>query len=100
MTDSLQKIKTDIDDLQKIEMDLLKTLESNPNITTDEKKALYGKVNAVTDMRIRLYQTLDDASGMYKDILTGSTEKLELQTEAIGIMERELENTKKRIGRI
>ena len=78
-------------------MDLLKTLESNPNITTDEKKALYGKVNAVTDMRIRLYQTLDDASGMYKDILTGSTEKLELQTEAIGIMERELENTKKRI---
>jgi hypothetical protein len=97
MTDSLQKIKTDIDDLQKIEQELLQTLESNPNITTDEKKVLYGKVNAVTDMRIRLYQTLNDASGMYKDILTGSTEKLELQTEAIGIMERELDNTKRRI---
>jgi hypothetical protein len=97
MTDSLQKIKTDIDDLQKIEMDLLTTLGSNPNITIAEKTTLYGKVNSVTDMRIRLYQTLNDASGMYKDILTGSTEKLELQADAIGIMERELENTKKRI---
>jgi hypothetical protein len=97
MTDSLQKIKDDIDNLQKIEMELIQTLGSNPNITTDEKNALYAKVNAVTDMRIRLYKTLDNASGMYKDILKGSTEKLELQTDAIGIMERELDNTKKRI---
>jgi hypothetical protein len=97
MTDSLQKIKTDIDDLQKIEMELLETLDKNPNITNDEKKALYTKVNSVTDMRVRLYKTLDNASGMYKDILEGSTEKLELQADAIGIMERELDNTKKRI---
>jgi len=98
MTDSsLPKIKQDIDDLQKIEKDLLSTLETNPNLTIDEKTVLYGKINGVTDMRIRLYQTLNDASGMYKDILDGSKEKLELQTEAIGIMERELDNTKKRI---
>jgi hypothetical protein len=97
MTDSLQKIKKDIDDLQRIEKELLDTLETNPNITVDQKKELYAKVNGVTDMRIRLYQTLDNASGMYKDILTGSTEKLELQSDAIGIMERELDNTKRRI---
>ena len=97
MTDSLQKIKKDINDLQIIENELLSTLETNPNITVDEKKELYAKVNGVTDMRIRLYQTLDNASGMYKDILTGSTEKLELQNDAIGIMERELSNTKRRI---
>jgi hypothetical protein len=94
---SLTKIKKDIDDLQKIEKELLTTLDSNPNLTTEERTVLYGKINGVTDMRIRLYQTLDSASGMYKDILTGSTEKLELQTEAIGIMERELDNTKRRI---
>jgi hypothetical protein len=94
---SLQKIKKDIDDLQKIEKDLLSTLETNPNLTVEQKKELYTKVNGVTNMRIRLYQTLNDASGMYKDILEGSQEKLELQTDAIGIMERELDNTKKRI---
>ena len=97
MTDSLQKIKNDIDDLQKIEKELLSTLETNPNLTVDQKKELYGKVNTVTDMRIRLYKTLDNASGMYKDILAGSKEKLELQTDAVGIMERELDNTKKRV---
>jgi len=94
---SLQKIKKDIDDLQKIEKDLLSTLDTNPNLTVEQKKELYTKVNGVTNMRIRLYQTLNDASGMYKDILAGSQEKLELQTDAIGIMERELDNTKKRI---
>jgi len=97
MTDSLQKIKTDIDDLQKIERELLVTLETNPNITVQQKKELYGKINSVTNMRVRLYKTLDNASGMYKDIVKGSSEKLELQADAIGIMERELDNTKKRI---
>jgi hypothetical protein len=97
MTDSLQKIKKDIDELQKIEKELISTLENNPNITTGKKKELYEKINSVTDMRIRLYNTLNDASGMYKDILSGSEEKLKLQTDAIEIMERELDNTKKRI---
>jgi hypothetical protein len=95
---SLQKIQTDIDELQKIEKDLLTTLDANPNLTTDEKKSLYGKINGITEMRINLYKTLNDASGLYKDILGGSKEKLELQTEAIGIMENELDNTKKRIA--
>ena len=94
---SLQKIQTDIDELQKIEKDLLTNLVTNPNLSADEKKTIYGKINGITDMRINLYKTLSDASGLYKDILTGSKEKLELQTEAIGIMEHELDNTKKRI---
>jgi hypothetical protein len=95
---SLQKIQTDIDELQRIEKDLLSTLDTNPNLTAEEKKTLYTKINGITDMRINLYKTLDNASGLYKDILTGSKEKLQLQTEAIGIMETELDNTKKRIA--
>lgn len=95
---SLQKIQTDIDELQKIEKDLLTTLDRNPNLTAEEKKTLYGKINGITDMRINLYKTLNNASDLYKDILTGSKEKLQLQTEAIGIMESELDNTKKRIA--
>jgi hypothetical protein len=94
---SLEKIRKDIDELQKIEKDLLTNLVTNPNLSADEKKAIYGKINGITDMRINLYKTLSDASGLYKDILGGSKEKLELQTEAIGIMEHELDNTKKRI---
>jgi hypothetical protein len=94
---TLQKIQTDIDKLQIIEKDLLTTLDTNPNLTADEKKTLNGKINGITDMRINLYKTLNNASDLYKDILTGSKEKLQLQTEAIGIMEYELDNTKKRI---
>ena len=101
MTDaSLQTIKDDIDKLQSIETKLLESLESNTNLTLTDKTALYKKINSITDIRINLYKTLSSATGMYKGILEDSNDKLSVQSDAIHIMETELNNTKARLAKL
>jgi hypothetical protein len=95
---SLSKIQDDINKLQTMEQELLTTLETSPNLTLDQKKSLNEKINKITGIRIRLYQTISGASGMYKGILDDSRDKLSVQTDAIKIMETELNNTKARIA--
>jgi prefoldin subunit 5 len=95
---SLSKIQDDIDKLQTMERELLVTLETSANLTLDQKKSLNEKINKITGIRIRLYQTISGASGMYKGILDDSRDKLSVQTDAIKIMETELNNTKARIA--
>ena len=95
---SLSKIQDDIDKLQTMERELLVTLETSPNLTLDQKKSLNEKINKITAIRIRLYQTISGASGMYKGVLDDSRDKLSVQTDAIKIMETELNNTKARIA--
>ena len=97
-TSSLSKIQDDINKLQTMEQELLTTLETSPNLTLDQKKSLNEKINKITSIRIRLYQTLSGASGMYKGILDDSRDKLSVQTDAIKIMETELNNTKARLA--
>lgn len=95
---SLSKIQDDINKLQTLEKELLTTLETNPNLTPGEKQPLNEKINKITGIRINLYQTLSGASGMYKGILDDSRDKLSVQTDAIKIMETELNNTKARLA--
>jgi hypothetical protein len=95
---SLSKIQDDIDKLQTMERELLVTLETSPNLTLEQKKSLNEKINKITGIRIRLYQTISGASGMYKGVLDDSRDKLSVQTDAIKIMETELNNTKARLA--
>lgn len=95
---SLSKIQDDINKLQTMEQELLTSLETSPNLTLDQKKSLNEKINKITSIRINLYQTLSGASGMYKGILDDSRDKLSVQTDAIKIMETELNNTKARLA--
>ena len=100
MTDNsaLSKIQDDIDKLQKMEQELLSTLETSPNLTLPQKKSLNEKINKITGIRIRLYKTLSGVTGMYKGVLDDSNDKLSVQTDAIKIMETELNITKERIA--
>ena len=97
---SLSKIQDDIDKLQRMEQELLGTLETSPNLSLDQKKSLNEKINKITTIRINLYQTLNSTSGMYKGILDDSHDKLSVQTDAIKIMETELNNTKDRLAKL
>lgn len=95
---SLSKIQEDIDKLQKMEQELLATLETSPNLTLAQKTSLHDKINKITVIRISLYKTLSGASGMYKGVLDDSNNKLSVQTDAIKIMETELNRTKERLA--
>lgn len=81
-----------------MEQELLGTLETSPNLTLPQKKSLNEKINKITGIRISLYKTLNSTSGMYKGILDDSNDKLSVQTDAIKIMETELNRTKERIA--
>ena len=95
---SISKIQDDINKLLSMEQELLISLETSPNLTLDQKKTFNDKINKITAIRINLYQTLSSTSGMYKGILDDSRDKLSVQTDAIQIMETELNNTKARLA--
>jgi hypothetical protein len=92
-----QEILKDIKSLQTIEQDLFKTLETNPFITTEEQKQILKKINSISQMRINLYQTLGDVNSLYKNTLVNSRETLRQETFAIAIIEKQLNEAKKKL---
>jgi hypothetical protein len=95
-----EKILKDIKSLQNIEQDLFKTLETNPFITSEEQKKILKKINSISQMRIDLYQTLGDVNSIYKNTLVHSRETLRQETFAIAIIEKQLNEAKKKLKRL
>ena len=95
-----EKILKDIKSLQNIEQDLFKTLETNPFITSEEQKKILKKINSISQMRIDLYQTLGDVNSLYKNTLVHSRETLRQETFAIAIIEKQLNEAKKKLKRL
>jgi hypothetical protein len=95
-----EKILKDIKSLQNIEQDLFKTLETNPFITSEEQKKILKKINSISQMRIDLYQTLGDVNSIYKNTLIHSRETLRQETFAIAIIEKQLNEAKKKLKRL
>ena len=94
---SNEEILKDIKSLQTIEQDLFKTLETNPFITLEEQKQILKKINSISQMRVNLYQTLGDVNTVYKDTLVNSHETLRQETYAITIVEKQLNEAKKKL---
>jgi len=92
-----EQILTDIQSLQKMEQDLFNSLETNANLTTQQKEKIIEKMNRLTNMRINLYQTLSGVNNFYGKALQSSVGALDQQSAAIGIIESELNNSKKRL---
>ena len=94
---SNEEILKDIKSLQTIEQDLFKTLETNPFITLEEQKQILKKINSISQMRVNLYQTLGEVNTVYKDTLVNSHETLRQETYAITIVEKQLNEAKKKL---
>ena len=92
-----EQILNDIQSLQKMEQDLFNSLESNPNLSTDEQKKLIEKMNQLSNMRINLYQTLSGVNNYFQSALSTSVNSLKEQSIAIGIVEDELNRAKARL---
>lgn len=92
-----EQILNDIQSLQQIETQLFNNLESNPNLTPQQQKQTIEKMNQLSNMRINLYQTLSGINNFYQNALTSSVGTLREQTIAVGIVENELNQAKKRL---
>lgn len=93
-----EQILNDIQSLQEMEKTLLNSLEANANtLTSEEQEKIIEKMNRISDMRINLYQTLSGVNNFFQGALSSSIGTLQQQTTAIGIIEDELNQSKKRL---
>jgi hypothetical protein len=92
-----EQLLNDIQSLQTMEQQIFNSLETNPNLTTEQKKEMVDKMNQLSNMRINLYQTLSGVNNYYQNALSSSQGTLTEQSAAIDIVENELNKAKKRL---
>ena len=92
-----QLMLNDIQSLQNIEKDLFDTLETNPNLTSEQYNKIISKINSISQMRINLYKTFGNFNNLYKNTLLNSQETQQQQAFAIGIVEKQLNESKKKL---
>lgn len=95
--ESNDQILNDIQSLQKMEQQLFSTLESTPNLSSDEQKNIIEKMNQLSNMRVNLYQTTNGFNQFFENTLNTQTNSLKEQVLAIDIVENELNSSKKRL---
>ena len=97
ISDNNTQILNDIQSLQKLEQEMFSNLEENVNLTPDQQKQIVEKINQISQMRVNLYKTLGNLNQTYGQMLTNSNETLNEQKIAIDIVEKELNQSKKRL---
>jgi hypothetical protein len=92
-----EQILNDIQSLQQMEQQLFHSLESNPNLTSEQQQKMVDKMNELSNMRINLYKTLSGVNHYFEHALSNSVGSLKQQAVAIGIVESELNKSKQRL---
>jgi len=87
----------DIQSLQDIEQQLFSSLEENQNLTQSQQQQIIQKINDISNMRINLYQTLNNMNTNFQSSLQNSQGTLIEQTTAISIIENELNQAKEKL---
>jgi len=95
-----ESILKDIQKLQSLEQELFTSLENDTTLSVSAQEKLLEKINKITDMRLDLYQTLNDINKFYKNSLDNSNITLKEQKQAVTILENNLNQTKKKQKRL
>jgi hypothetical protein len=95
--ENVQKILSDIQDLQKMEQDSFNQINTNGNLSPQQQLDEIGKINKYSKMRTSLYKTLSQINTFYNSALGTSIGTLKQQATAINIVEKELNRAKKRL---
>jgi hypothetical protein len=95
-----EQILADIERLQTIEKELFANLETTPALTVDQQNKIIDRINSISEMRIDLYQTIGGMNQFYKTSLENSEDTLNEQKVAIGIIEKELNDSKQKIDEL
>jgi hypothetical protein len=91
-----ESILKDIQKLQSLEQELFTSLENDTTLSVSAQEKILDKINKITDMRLDLYQTLNDINKFYKNSLDNSNITLKEQKQAVTILENNLNQTKKK----
>jgi hypothetical protein len=89
-----------IKQLQETEQQAFRELENKTGavtLTSEQKSALISQINDLSATRETLYDTLRENHSFYSKNLTGAQHTLVQQTDALEVVERELNRTKKRV---
>jgi hypothetical protein len=83
----------DIQNLQNIELDLYDTLEkgiANNTLTDADKTTIIDQINKVSDMRINLFNNLNNLNQHYQGSVVSSGSVIQNQINALNVVENEL----------
>lgn len=97
-TQNIQNMLNDIQSLQQLEQDMFQNLENNTTLSVQQRKQIVDKINNISDMRINLYKTLGNINQFYQKTLLNSQDTLVEQTNAISVVERELNRLKGKLS--
>lgn len=100
ISDNNAQILNDIQSLQNLEQEMFSNIEQNPNLTPEQQEQIVQKINQISQMRVSLYKTLGSLNQSYEQVLLNSTENLKEQSRTIQIVEKELNESKKRLDAI
>ena len=99
--DSLQErnsqVLNDISQLQKQEQTLYSSLY-DVNLTSEQKQQIINKINEISQMRMNLYANLKETYSFYQKNVAASKNIVGESTEAVNILENELNQTKIRLN--
>jgi hypothetical protein len=90
-----QQTLSNIKSLQDTEMKLYDNLEQN-SLTPEQKANILNKINQISQMRMNLYSGLKDMYSSYQKNVSTTKNGLAEQMIAINIVEKELDEAKKR----
>jgi hypothetical protein len=93
-----QDMINDIQSLQTMERQLFNSLETNPNLSSEQKAQIIEKIGQLSTMRINLYQTMGGVNTFFQSALSSSQGTLQEQTSAIQIIEEELNQAKSQLA--
>jgi len=101
MQQNNSKLLDDIQKLQYLEQSLFSQLEKNAGtMSSDEQMRLIDKINTVSDTRLTLYETLNKMNDYFRGAAEQSHTVLTGQSDAVIIVERELNSAKDRLALI
>jgi len=92
------ELSTYIDKLSKVEQQLIEQISSTKD--AKEQARLSNNLVLIQDTRTDLINALSSINAYYTQNLTGSSHTLEQQTNAVAIMDKEMEQAKKRLAYI
>jgi len=95
--ENITQILNDIQSLQVIEQELFSSLEENTGLTRKQQQDIIKKINNISKMRVNLYKTINKINNFFQNSLSNSKGTLIEQTAAIDIIEKELNNSKKKL---
>jgi hypothetical protein len=100
LEDQSTEIIADIQNLQNIENDLFKTLETgltNKTLTADQQTNIVDQINKVSSMRASLFKTLNNSQKYYQGTVSSVGGIIGHQINALAVVENQLNESKKRL---